>query len=264
MHAILTELPKLSSSNIRVCISGRAKDGRRAKAKTDSNVLTIQTDRWFLGKSKGKHTGSGKSGASAHYANLISVEDYNYSNGEDMDESENICRAYDDPVDPGSDDGEGEENDTFSSSVALDDVSVFEAAELDAIALLADIRDNALDPEVSAQLAQAYLSHGEKNGKGKGKSEGQGKGKFPVRPSCLPQEDRRQRLRELKGRTECRPCGRKGHWAHDRECAMSPFSLSSKTQTHTTRMTTQQHLSSQPKKITTCVVLSDFVMVLKH
>ena len=36
-------------------------------------------------------------------------------------------------------------NDTFSSYVVLDDVSVFEAAELDAIAFLTDIRDNALD-----------------------------------------------------------------------------------------------------------------------
>ena len=45
----------------------------------------------------------------------------------------------------------------FSSYVALDDVSVFEAAELDAIALLADTRDSNLDPEVSAQLVQASV-----------------------------------------------------------------------------------------------------------
>ena len=42
------------------------------------------------------------------------------------------------------------EYDTFSSYVALDDFTVFEAAELDAIALLADTWDNNLDPEVSA------------------------------------------------------------------------------------------------------------------
>ena len=35
-----------------------------------------------------------------------------------------------------------EENDTFSSYVALDDVNVFEAAELDAIALVADTRND--------------------------------------------------------------------------------------------------------------------------
>ena len=113
-----------------------------------------------------------------------------------------------------------------------------------ATALLADIRDNALDPELSAQLvqagAQAYLSFGEEKGKGKGESKDKGKGKRTVRPSCLPLQDRRQRLRELKAKTECRACGRKGQWAHDRECAMSPLSLSSKTQTHTTQL----HVSS--------------------
>ena len=67
-----------------------------------------------------------------------------------------------DPVDTGSDDREeaadyydDEGNDTFSSYLALDDVTVFEAAELDAIALLADTWNDDLDPEVSAQLVQA-------------------------------------------------------------------------------------------------------------
>ena len=48
-------------------------------------------------------------------------------------------------------DDDDEENDTFSSCVALDDVTVF---ELDAIALLADTWDNDLAPDVSAQLVQ--------------------------------------------------------------------------------------------------------------
>ena len=63
------------------------------------------------------------------------------------------------------DDDDDEENDTFSSYDALEDVTVLEAAELDAIALLADTWDNGLDPEENAQLvqasAQAYLSFGE-------------------------------------------------------------------------------------------------------
>ena len=49
-------------------------------------------------------------------------------------------------------------------------VTIFEAAELDATALLADLWDNDLDPDVSAQLvqasAQAYFScREEKKGK---------------------------------------------------------------------------------------------------
>ena len=83
---------------------------------------------------------------------------------------------------------------------------------MDAIALLADTWDNELDPEVSAQLVQAYvqayLSFGKEKGKGKGK--GQSKSRYRVRPSHLSLEDRR-RLRKLKAKTACRACGRKGH-----------------------------------------------------
>ena len=93
-----------------------------------------------------------------------------------------------------------EENDTFSPYVALDDVTVFEADELDAIALLTDTWEVNLDLEVSAQLvqanAQAYLSFGKEKGKGKGKAKS--KGRYPVRPSHLLLEDRRRRLREPK------------------------------------------------------------------
>ena len=58
---------------------------------------------------------------------------------------------------------------------------------MDAISLLADTRDNELDPEVSAQLVQAnvqaYLSFGQDTGKGKGK--GKSKGRYPVRLSLF-------------------------------------------------------------------------------
>ena len=170
-------------------------------------------------KGKGKHTSSEKSGASAYHANYTSVEDYDYD--DDTVEPEDAYQAHNDPVDPGSDDGEealddddDEENDTFSSYVALDDVTVLEADELDAIALLADTWDNDLDPEVSAQLGnkanvQAYLSFGKETGKSECK--GKSKGRYPVRPSQLSLEDRRRRSRELKAKTECRACGRMGH-----------------------------------------------------
>ena len=115
-------------------------------------------------------------------------------------------------------DDDDDEETRFLSYVALDDVSVFEAAELDQIALLADTWNNGLDPEVSAQLVQAsvqaYCSF--VKDKGKDKSKGKGKGKFLGRPSRLSLEDRRQRLKELKAKNECHACGRKGQWAHDR------------------------------------------------
>ena len=111
------------------------------------------------------------------------------------------------------DDDDDEAHDTFSSYVALDDVTVLEAGELDAIALLADTWDNNLDPEVSAQLVQAnvqaYLSFGKETGISECK--GKSKGRYPVRPSQLSLEDRRRRSRELKAKTECRACGRMSH-----------------------------------------------------
>ena len=155
------------------------------------------------------------------------------------------------------DNDHNEENDTFLWYVALDDVTVYEAAGLDAIALLADTWDVDLDPEVSAQLVQdnvqAFLSLGKEKGKGKGK--GKSKGRYPVRPSHLSLEGRRRRLRELKARIECRACGRKGHWAHVRECAMSPSSLSSQNESRTARMTTKQHFLTKRCRLG-CVVFS--------
>ena len=102
-------------------------------------------------------------------------------------------QAHNDPIDPGSNDArealddDAKENNTFSPYGALDDVTVVEAAGLDAITLFADTWDNDLDPEVSAQLVQAsaqvYLSFGKEKGKVKGKDKG--KGRYPVRPSTF-------------------------------------------------------------------------------
>ena len=89
-----------------------------------------------------------------------------------------------------------------------------------------------------------FISERDK-GEGKCKSKGSGKGRYPVQPSHLSLEDRRRRLKELKAKTECRICGRKGHWANDRECAMSSSSSSTQNQTRTARMATRQQLANQ-------------------
>ena len=174
MNVILTKLLKPSLFNIQVFISEKVSDER---GDTPNNC-------WFRGKDKGKHTNSGKSGTSAHYANYTPVEDFHY--GDDTTEPADAYQADKDPVDTEIlDDVDDEENDTFSSYVALDDVTILEAAELDEISLLADTRDNELDPDVSAQLVQAnvqaYLSFGQDKGEGKGK--GKSKGRYPVRMS---------------------------------------------------------------------------------
>ena len=191
--------------------------------------------------------------------NLTSVEDYDTYYDEDMDGSRNACQAHNDPVDPGSD--AMTEKKLRITMTTLDNGTIYEAAELDAIALLADTWNDDLVLEVSAQLvqasAQAYFSFGKDKGIGKGKSKGKGKGRYPVRPSHLSLEDRRRRLRELKAKTECRACGRKGHWANDRECAMSSSS-STQNQTRTARMATRQQLTDRADQIGACFVLNEY------
>ena len=64
---------------------------RRANGKGKDGFISVDysNTHWFRGKGKGKHTGSEKSGTSAHHANLTSVEGYDYYCDEDMDESAN-------------------------------------------------------------------------------------------------------------------------------------------------------------------------------
>ena len=60
-----------------------------------------------------------------------------------------------------------------------------------------------------------------------------------------------------KRKTECRSCGREGHWAHDRECAVSSSGSSTQNQTRTPRMATRQHLSNRANQDGVCFVLND-------
>ena len=72
----------------------------------------------------------------------------------------------------------------LSSHVALDDVTVFGATELDAIALVAETWNDDLDPEVTAQLvqasAQAYLLSERTKENCKGECKSKGNGRYPV------------------------------------------------------------------------------------
>ena len=179
--ALIIQHPRIHFREGQKRARGKGKDG--FKRGDNSSVHLLR------GKGKGKHVGSGnsgKSGTSAHHASYTPVEDCDY-----VDDAIEFAdaKAHSDPFDFGSDDGEeflhdddDEENETFSSYVALDDVTVLAAAELDAVALLADTWDYDLDPEVSAQRvqasAQAYLSFGKEKGKEKNKGKGKGKGQI--------------------------------------------------------------------------------------
>ena len=131
-EALIIQRPRIHLQESRRRAKDEGKDG--FKRADDPNA------RWFRGKGKGKHIGSGKSRTSAHHANLTSVEDYDYYYDEDVDESTNTYRAHNDPVEPGSDDGEeapdyddDEETIRFLHTLLWTTSLFFEAAELDAI-----------------------------------------------------------------------------------------------------------------------------------
>ena len=96
-----------------------------------------------------------------------------------------------------------------------------ELAELECVACLFDF----LGPDCleNPSTCSDFIQHGTTaflaNGKGK-KGGSKGKVKYPVRPSSLSIEDRRKKLKDLKAKTECKDCGRRGHWKGDKECTM--------------------------------------------
>ena len=146
-------LRMVSSFNIHVFTFEKFGNARREEAKTDSNAETTQTLVGFRRKA-----------STPAVENLEQVPVTRTSlplkttvMTTTRSNQQMLIKHTNDPVDPGSDVGaealdfdDDEENDTFSPNVALDDVSVFEAVELDATTLLADTWDNDLDLEVSA------------------------------------------------------------------------------------------------------------------
>ena len=94
-----------------------------------------------------------------------------------------------------------------------------EACELETVAYIVQTIGGhcTQDPELCAGIIQDNTALMAKGGKGKAKGKS---GKYPIRPSNLALEDRRKMLADLKAKTPCKDCGRKGHWRGDKECTM--------------------------------------------
>ena len=140
----LADAPRIHLRESRKRTKEKGKDG--IESNDTINIRRLQD--------KDKITRNGKLGASACYADFTFAEDYGHNDSKV--ETADAYQAHNDPVNPGSEIGEdaldcedGQKYDMFSSFVTLDDASIFEAAEFDAIALLADTWDNDLDPDVS-------------------------------------------------------------------------------------------------------------------
>ena len=128
------------------------RDTRKGKGKNKNSSARGGgfTSRWSRSKGKGKST--------AYYAEHRTYDDYN--NDDDAVDPVDSYQSYNDPAGPDTDDGDDvphehdDEHDTSSSYIAVDTSNANAAAELDAIALVADTWDVDLmsDLELSAQV----------------------------------------------------------------------------------------------------------------
>ena len=115
----------------------------------------------------------------------------------------------------------------------------FDLEDNDNIAFMAQ----ACQAEVVAYFARSKA-------KGKGKPMGKHAHGYSPRPSGLSIEDRRKKLKEVKSRSTCKVCGKKGHWAGDRECQGKATGASS--------VTKAAHLSATAISVRDAAVQTDF------
>ena len=109
-----------------------------------------------------------------------------------------------------------------------------ESVELDVLtAFLCSIDFDITDQEHCAYLSEtaqtetmAFMARSKAKGKGK-PMKGFAHGYRPI-PSGLSLDDRRSKLREIKAKSTCKACGKKGHWAGDMEFTGSKSGKGSK------------------------------------
>jgi hypothetical protein len=131
----------------------------------------------------------------------------------------------------GSDDEEEEE--VYEDEEEVDIEDPVEASELLSIAFLADSEGYLDHLDQDAEGAASYIQESTTAfmafGKGKKKGSSKGRKGYPVRASTLTIEDRKSKLKALKARTNCKDCGRRGHWRGDPGCTMKKDSAGSQT-----------------------------------
>ncbi len=173
------------------------------------------------GKSRSRYTpGKGK-GRTAFYADEQEEEHYE----EEGDDDE----PYNDAAYIGgasSDEGSGSEHGPADQEDEEGECaeSQLEAAQLESLAFLCEAHGDE-DIEEAAQVSADFVQGQSTAYVGsfkdyKARKKGKGKGGYPVRPSNMSIQDRRKKLQELKSRTNCKKCGRRGHWAGDPNCTV--------------------------------------------
>ena len=190
------------------------------------------------GQRRGKGKGSGKS---AYIAG--EMYDDGWLAEDDYDEPANDA-AY--VADGTSDEDEQEAEEEHQEEEGDEFVDTAqEAAELEAIGYLCDLygfdgdfgyKDVQKAAHKMQEINVAYV------GFHKGKGRGKHRGKYPVRPATLSVHDRRAKLADIKSRTNCTDCGKRGHWRGDPQCPVTrstgaESSGKSPTKKRTSRMT---------------------------
>ena len=181
---------------------------------------------WNKGKGKVKGKGKSKTPSGASYlasvdeifddhdgfafASAEDQEEY-YGNDEDCEYSQDSEEWHHD-VDMIAYSAEAPtrdvELDVFSAFLCAGD---FDPDSSEHVAFMSDV----VQAETMAYMARSKA-------KGKGKPLSKDAHGYRPRASGLTVEDRRAKLKEIKMKSTCKACGRKGHWAGDRECPGKP------------------------------------------
>ncbi|CAE7211787.1 RE1 [Symbiodinium sp. CCMP2592] len=148
---------------------------------------------------RGKGKGYGKrSQKGTAYTYLSAVEDlFEYPDAEEDDDGTAYLAGQEDQ------DGQGGDGQDWAYHGAG-----FDEEDKEALAFLADT--------VQCETV-AFMARAKAKGKGKSVMQKSAHGYRP-RSTGLTVEDRRRKLHEIKLRSTCKTCGRKGHWAGDKEC----------------------------------------------
>ena len=176
-----------------------------------------------------KSSGKGKANAQTHHGAAYLAEP------EDLFDSYDAGESF---WDPEAEEEELVPDDQDSSAFMADSLgeATAEKIELDVVEAFLSTPDFSLDDDeciaflASACQAEVCAFFARSKAKGKGKPMGKHAHGYRPKPSGLSIEDRKAKLKEIKARSVCRTCGKKGHWAGDRDCKGKPSSGGSSTQ----------------------------------
>ena len=220
---------------------------------------------------KGGGKGGGKIRRSAHVAHVYSEDDgteWVVEEAAYIGDTEYEIEEHDPEASTVHD---GDEDDDMHAMLATGDIASTnnevleqkESIELDVMTAFLGIAESESTTtesqcELIADAAQAennaYYARTRAKGKGFRMSKGKGKGKHVYRPraSMISLEDRRRKLKEIKLKSTCKRCGKKGHWAGDPECKKPKSALIAIRQ-----MRTEDHRRSIGLRCTDCCARLD-------